>query len=295
MFVPRTDLVLEAAMLSVKKPNEKIDGVETDISQKDNVKITRVKITNSNGEKRIGKPKGNYITIECSDLRYCDDATKEIVTDIFEEELKNIISPYRQGVVFVAGLGNRFITPDALGPKVSDGINANRHISDDGVRLCTVSPGVLGITGIETGEIIEGVTDRIKPDIIIAIDALAARSMERICTTIQIADTGITPGAGVGNRRKELNFDTMGVPVIAVGVPTVVDAATVANDSVEYILNDVLRDKIKDTSLFDDDNRYSLIKKVLSPYFGELIVTPSQIDSVISNVAKIISEGINRI
>ena len=154
---------------------------------------------------------------------------------------------------------------------------------------------VLGITGIDTGEIIEGVSNRIKPDIIIAIDALAARSMQRICTTIQIADTGITPGAGVGNRRKELSKATLGVPVIAVGVPTVVDAATVANDSVEHIFESVFKETEMDSSLFNEDNRYTLIKKVLSPYFGELIVTPSQIDSVIANVAKIISEGINRL
>ena len=295
MFMPRTDLALEAAMLSVRKPDEKIDGVETDVYTKDNIKVTRVKITNKNGEKKIGKVKGNYITIECEDLRYCDETTKESVTDVFAKELKKVVCIHPHNVVFVVGLGNRFITPDSLGPNVSDGINVSRHLSDEGVRLCTVSPGVLGITGIETGEIIEGVSNRIKPDIIIAIDALAARSMQRICTTIQIADTGIAPGAGVGNRRKELSKATLGVPVIAVGVPTVVDAATVANDSVEHIFESVFKETDMDSSLFNEDNRYALVKKVLSPYFGELIVTPSQIDSVIANVAKIISEGINRL
>lgn len=294
MFSPRTDLALEAAALSVKKPDEKLNGVETDVYTKDDITVTKVKIVNEEGERIIGKLRGNYITIECAALRYCDDTTAESVINVFSRELEKIIKPHKHDVIFVVGLGNRFITPDSLGPAVSDGIEVSRHLNKDGVSLCAVSPGVLGITGIETGEIIEGITEKIKPDVIIAIDALASRSMERICTTIQIADTGITPGAGVGNKRRELSKRTLDIPVIAVGVPTVVDAATVANDSVEHLL-DALEEKMNiDASLRDDANRYTLIKKILSPYFGELIVTPSEIDSVISNVASIIAQGINQ-
>lgn len=294
MFSPRTDLALEAAALSVKKPDEKLNGVETDVYTEADITVTKVKIINEEGERIIGKTKGNYITIECPSLRFCDDETAENVRNVFSHELYEIIKPHKHDVIFVVGLGNRFITPDSLGPAVSDGIEVSRHLDGGGVSLCAVSPGVLGITGIETGEIIEGITEKITPDVIIAIDALASRSMQRICTTIQIADTGITPGAGVGNKRKELSQRTLNIPVIAVGVPTVVDAATVANDSVEHMVS-ALQEKMQmDSSLMDDDNRYTLIKKILSPYFGELIVTPSEIDSVISNVASIIAKGINQ-
>ncbi len=293
MFTPRTDLAIEAAAMLKENKAGKLEGVQQSEYIKDNVKVTRVEITNKQGETAIGKPMGNYITIEYSlgDL-YDSDASSNI-REVFSNELTKLISPHPHNVIFAVGLGNRFITPDALGPSVSDGIDVNRHLSKDSTVLCTVSPGVLGITGIETGEIIEGIADKIQPDIIIAVDALASRSMERICTTIQLADTGITPGAGVGNKRKELNKRTMGIPVIAVGVPTVVDAATVANDSVELLLNKIGETVKIDSALLDDSNRYALIKKILSPYFGELIVTPSEIDSVIERVAQLISGGIN--
>lgn len=292
MFLPRTDLAMEAAALSVKAPDEKLEGVETNVRNEDDICITHVRITDQRGEQIIGKPVGNYVTIECSALRDGDNKSPERVTEVFAKELAKIINPFKHGVIMVVGLGNRFVTPDSLGPCVSDGINVNRHISPHGVSLCSISPGVLGITGMETGEIIEGVNERIKPDLIIAIDALASRSMERICTTIQIADTGITPGSGVGNRRKELSRQTLGAPVIAIGVPTVVDAATVANDSLEHILNSMAEDS-SESEFFDESKRYSLIKQILSPFFGELIVTPSQIDSVIERVSKVISDGIN--
>lgn len=293
MFSPRTDLALEAAALCAKKPDEKLNGVDTQSYRDGNVSVTKVTVTNEEGEKIIGKPRGNYITIECPSLRDGVSADREAVRDIFASELRALTEKRKHDVIFVVGLGNRFVTPDSLGPNVSDGINVTRHIKDNGTCLCTVSPGVLGITGIETGEIIEGITDRIKPDIIIAIDALASRSMHRICTTIQISDTGITPGSGVGNTRKELSEESLGIPVIAVGVPTVVDAATVANDSVDHILDAMMEKAEVDSILLDDDKRYGLIKKILSPFFGELIVTPSQIDGVIADVASIISGGIN--
>ena len=293
MFSPRTDLAMEAAAMLNRKPEEKLCGVEEEREQHDNIGVTRVKITNEEGEKIIGKVMGNYVTLEYSLEDLYAEETKEKIVQAFNAELSKLIEKYKHDVIFVVGLGNRFITPDALGPGVSDRIEVNRHLSKNNSQICTVSPGVLGITGIETGEIIEGITSRIKPDIIIAIDALASRSMERICTTIQLADTGITPGAGVGNRRKELSVKTLGIPVIAIGVPTVVDAATVANDSVELIL-----EKLRETSkvphtVLDEENRYALIRTILKPYFGELIVTPSEIDSVIEKVADIIAQGIN--
>lgn len=293
MFIPRTDLAIEAAAMATQNVKSPLEGVEQSEYTDGSVKVTKVKILNEKGERIIGKARGNYITIEYSTDELHSDDTANKIQSVFSKELTNLIEPHKHKVIFVAGLGNRYITPDALGPNVSDAIDVNRHLSAGKNVLCAVSPGVLGITGIETGEIIEGISLKIKPDIIIAIDALASRSMERICTTIQLADTGITPGAGVGNKRKELTLSTMGVPVIAIGVPTVVDAATVANDSVD-LLFEALGNKLNiDDSILSDDNRYSLIRKILSPYFGDLIVTPSEIDSIIERVAGIIAGGIN--
>lgn len=294
MFSVRTDLALEASALATRKPDEKLDGVEIDEYQSGEAKVTKVTVTNNAGEKTIGKPQGNYITIECQSIRDATDVYDERTRKVFSDELSKVIATRKHDVIFVVGLGNRFVTPDSLGPRVSEGINVSD--TDSGrVRLCSVSPGVLGLTGIESVDIIKGIVQRIKPDIVIAIDALASGSMHRICTTIQISDTGITPGAGVGNRQGALNERELGVPVIAVGVPTVVDASTVVNDSMEHIFDAFMDDSERESPLFDDDKRYTLIKKVLNPYFGQLIVTPSQIDCVITKVASLISDGINEL
>ena len=294
MFLPRTDLAMEAAELTDIKDGKTPDGLVCKTKNLDGICVTEVRITNETGEKVIGKPKGRYVTIECRELRDGGNDILEKAKKVFSKELAGIVKDLNHGTILVAGLGNRFVTPDSLGPYVADGIDVNRHLGADGVSLCSISPGVLGITGMETGEIIEGITERIKPDLIIAIDALASRSMDRICTTIQISDTGITPGSGVGNRRKELSIKTLGVPVIAVGVPTVVDAATVANDSLEHILDMMTEDDGK-SDFFDDDKRYEIIKEILNPFFGKLIVTPSQIDGVISHIGTVISGGINNL
>lgn len=280
MFSVRTDLALEAAVLSDKKNS--LSGVEIDEYEKDGTRVTKVKITNADGEKQIGKKIGNYITIECDSLRDAGDMYDRNTKEIFTHELEKIIKPLKPKSILVVGLGNRYITPDSLGPRVTENIDVSNPI------LCCISPGVLGITGIESIKIVEGVCAKVKPDVVVAIDALASRSMYRICTTIQLADTGIMPGSGVGNRQRALNRETLGVPVIVVGVPTVVDASTVVNDSIEHIM-----DETKDNMLSDEDKRYTIIKKLLSPYFGELIVTPSQIDSVITKVSNLIADGIN--
>ncbi len=287
MFLPRTDLALEAAALTSRKDNEVLEGVETEEYSKDGVKVTCVKVINTEGERIIGKARGSYITIECESLRDATDVYDKNAKEIFTEELKKVIGPHNPKSIFVLGLGNRYVTPDSLGPRVTENIN----VQSQNPALCCVSPGVLGITGIESVDIAEGITERIKPDVVIAIDALASRSMHRICTTIQIADTGITPGAGVGNRQKALSKETLGIPVIAIGVPTVVDASTVANDSAQHILKAMGEDT--ENPLFDENKRYAIIKKILNPYFGELIVTPSQIDCVITKVSNLISDGIN--
>ena len=207
-----------------------------------------MKIVDERGEKIIGKPIGTYITIESPELIHFDEDTEEKTSRLFSEELSYLINPDSNKTILVVGLGNWNVTPDALGPKVVSKLMITRHLKElmpeqveEGVStVCALSPGVLGITGIETGEIILGVASQIKPDVIIAIDALASRKMERVSTTIQLSNTGISPGSGVGNKRMGLNEKLLGVPVIAVGVPTVVDAATMANDTIDLVIDKIL-------------------------------------------------------
>ncbi len=309
MYGPRTDLAIEAAALYNKTDEEisKIDGVKVETEEFGEIKVTHVEVTNKNGEKAIGKEVGNYITIECPGIRSGDEESVASATKILAEKLKKLLPPDKQGAILVVGLGNWHVTPDALGPKVVSGLKVTRHLFEyvpeyvdkDTQSVCAISPGVLGITGIETSEIIKGIVDMVKPHAIIAVDALASRRTNRISTTIQLADTGITPGSGVGNKRKGLNKEYLGVPVIAIGVPTVVDAATVANDAIELLIENI-RASAKDGSVmsgiadtFDTEYRYPLIKEVLTPYVGDLIVTPKEVDGIIEEVSFIISDAVN--
>jgi len=305
----RTDLAIEAAALYNKKPEEieKIDGVIVTTEEIKGVKITHVKITNKNGEEAVGKKIGNYITIESPKIRESDEEAFENTAHILSKKLKEILNLQKKSTVLAVGLGNWNVTPDALGPKVISNLTVTRHLFeyvpehlDENTRpVCAVSPGVLGLTGIETSEIIKGITDMVKPDIIIAIDALASRKTDRISTTIQIADTGITPGSGIGNKRKGLDMEYLGVPVVAIGVPTVVDAATVANDAIELLIENIKQATEENSSMrkiadsFDIEHRYPLIKEVLTPYVGNLIVTPKEVDGIIEEVSQIIANGIN--
>lgn len=236
MYNFRTDMADERRDI-YKKANKlegDIPGIETiEKISNENIKSSVVKIINEEGEKAIGKPIGTYVTVDIKNLRLADDDEIENASNIISEELASIVDEKigKQDEILVVGLGNQFVTPDALGPKVSQEIEVTRHLLKyapecviKGTRsVCTIAPGVLGTTGIETLEIIKGVVDNVKPKLIIVIDSLASKSIERISSTIQISDTGIVPGAGVGNTRKELSKNTLGVPVIAVGVPMVVD------------------------------------------------------------------------
>lgn len=305
----RTDLAIEAAALYNKSGSEieKIDGVSVSTREEHGIKVTHVKITNENGENAIGKKIGNYITIESPKIRDGDEKVCSLTSDILSRELKGLLKLKSNSTVLAVGLGNWNVTPDALGPKVISSLTVTRHLfeyvpehlDENTPPVCAVSPGVLGITGIETSEIIKGICAMVKPDIIIAIDALASRKTDRISTTIQLADTGITPGSGVGNKRKGLDIDYLGVPVIAIGVPTVVDAATVANDAIELLIENLKLAASPDSSLkkiadgFDFEHRYPLIKEVLTPYVGNLIVTPKEVDGIIEEVSEIIAAGIN--
>lgn len=212
--------------------------------------------------------------------------------------------------VLIVGLGNWNVTPDSLGPKVVQRLIITRHLvhnivpkkfnKHSGIRpVSAIAPGVLGITGIETGEIIKGVVEKIKPDLVIAIDALAARNLERISTTIQISDTGVYPGSGIGNKRMGITKESIGVPVVAIGVPTVVDAATVANDTLDMVIGQFIRQSTPGGEFYkllqelDTEDKYDLIREILTPFVGQLVVTPKEIDSLIESNARTIAGGIN--
>ncbi len=305
----RTDLALEAHEIYAEEQNvDRICGVDIDTFEKDKINVTRVKIRNEEGSKALKKPVGDYVTLEIPEYVHETQEHFDSIIKIFSNELERMIPKRdKNSVTLVVGLGNRNITADALGPKVVDGLLVTRHLFDlmpedisDGVMpVCALSPGVLGITGIETNEIIKGVVQRIKPDVIIAIDALASRSISRVMTTIQLSNTGIKPGAGVGNERGGLDADTLGVPVIAVGVPTVVDAATMANDTIDMVIENISAHTDKNTSFYkmlkdiDKNEKYQLIDEVLKKSFTNLVVTPKEVDEIVDDLAEIISDGIN--
>ncbi|ETI89064.1 GPR endopeptidase [Clostridium butyricum] len=306
----RTDLALEAKEIYQEKHRKEkdIDGIEV-INEIDNdIKVTTVKVKDENGARKIGKPKGNYVTIDIPEFTAYDGETMDRVSQVVSEILGRMINIDVEKTALVVGLGNWKVTPDALGPKVTEGIMVTRHlktvmpeIMDDSVRpVCSIAPGVLGITGVETVEIIKGTVERVKPDVVICIDALAARRVERVNTTIQIGDTGISPGAGVGNNRKQINEENLGVKVIAIGVPTVVDAVTIANDTIDMVVDSLMKNSSSGNDFYkmlgslDKNEKSSLIREVLSSKsLGEMIVTPKDIDLIINSLAKIISNGIN--
>ncbi len=266
----RTDLALERREML---PDEEINGVSISIRENENCRATTIEITSEEGERALGKPEGKYVTLETDS--FPDSATLcDGRLDLLTESLEGLIPC--EGTVLVAALGNPDITPDAIGPKCADYILATRHIPKEAEKelklprlrdVAVISTGVTGKTGIETGEIVSGIAEKIKPSCVIVIDALAARSVTRLGTTIQLCNTGIEPGSGVGNKRKAINKDTLGVPVIAIGIPTVVDAATLSFDL---------------TGKSPEDSRFS-----------DMMVTPKDTDIITSGGARLIALGIN--
>ena len=308
MYNFRTDLALERRDLYNKANNieNDIDGIEAEEEKvNDNIVISRVRVTNENGEAAIGKKKGNYITIDVRNLKIAGEEEIQKTSEVVTNELKKLIENHitKQDAILVVGLGNIYVTPDSLGPKVINEIDITRHlleympeVLDKNTRqVSAISPGVLGTTGIETMEILKGIIDNVKPKLVIIIDALASRNIERISSSVQIADTGIVPGAGVGNARKELTEATLGVPVIAMGIPTVVEAATIAADSLTLFIK-----KVKDNGNSNDflnklqeEDKYKIIKEILAPEEYNFIVTPKEIDSLIEKMKDIVARGIN--
>ncbi len=269
----RTDLALERhELLKDNVP----DGVESETYGENSVNFTKIRITNENGAKTMDKPKGTYITAEIPSLIKGAVVDEEVVTAI-AQELGTLLPP--RGDVLVVGLGNTDITPDAIGPATVEMVLATRHITDElsenlglgNLRpVAGFIPGVLGKTGVETAESIKGLVNTIEPCAVIVIDALAARRLKRLGNTIQMSDVGIIPGSGVGNARAAVNNDTIGVPVISMGIPTVVDAQTLVND------------------LTDDKNEISRKEN------SEMIITPREIDLVVERASKIIALAINK-
>ncbi len=306
MMNPRTDLAHEAYEMLMEAAWE-ISGVSTKEESAGDIRITRVDIETNEAAEKMGKAAGGYITIDIPDTTVMDKEKRQQICRILSKEIKNLAKLSDDASVLIVGLGNRFVTPDALGPEVVSSLVVTRHIFEylpeytaAGMRpVCAIAPGVLGITGMETGEIVRGITDKIKPDLIICIDALASRSTERISRTIQLSDTGIAPGAGVGNKRHALNEETLGVPVIAIGVPTVIDAATITADALGTVTESIKKLKGENDSLYkllssiDEDDRTALVRDVLTPESGNFMVTPKDIDMVIEKVAKLVADGIN--
>ena len=307
MYNFRTDLALERRDIYQKVNNLKqIDGIkstEEEINEK--LKVTRVEILNKNGEKAIGRPVGNYVTIDVKKLKLAEDEDIQKASEVVTKELKKIINIHtdKQGDILVVGLGNIYVTPDALGPKVINEIDVTRHIIkylpqyvDEGTRpVSAISPGVLGTTGIETVEILKGIVDNIHPKLLIVIDALASRSIDRISSTIQISDTGIVPGAGVGNTRQEISQTTLGIPVIALGIPTVVELATLVSDGIDIFI-DRLQEKAESNEYLNklqQNDKYEEVKEALNVGDYNMIVTPKEIDDLIENMKDIVARGIN--
>lgn len=305
MYNFRTDLACERRDI-YKRVNglEEIDGIETE-QKGDEIKINTVRVTNEKGEQAIGKPIGTYITVDIKNFKIADEDKIQKASEVVTEELKKLIDEHsaKTDDILVVGLGNRFVTPDSLGPKVITDIEITRHLlkyapqylEPDTRPVSAVSPGVLGTTGIETFEIIKGIVDNVKPKLLIVIDALASRSIERISSTIQIADTGIVPGSGVENARKMLNKESLGIPVIALGIPTVVDLGTIIDEGLDLFITK-LQEKAESNDYLNklkEKDNYEEIKEALTPNDYNMIVTPKEIDDLIEKMKDVIARGIN--
>lgn len=290
----RTDLALEQRERFVSDQIE-IPGVAVEETYDDmcEVRVTIVRIETENGAAVMGKPVGNYITLEAPKMAEADESYHREISGKLMEVLEGCLPEKEDGQsILIIGLGNRNVTPDALGPLVVEHLDITRHLvkeygkyalDGEADRLVSaVVPGVMGQTGMETVEIVRGIVEETEPDFVIAIDALAARSVRRLNRTIQIADTGIAPGSGVGNHRNAITEETVGVPVIAIGVPTVVDAATIVGDSIEEYVA-----KCRDEGM--RENKEHLIP----PYLYGMFVTPKDIDETMERTSYTISEALN--
>ena len=292
----RTDLAVEIRE-SMQQEGE-IPGVEWQMADdpQSGARISKVKIKNKAGQRVMQKPVGTYITIETGELTVCEDEQREKIAGTLAAYLLELAPEpeWQKNGVLVVGLGNRDITPDALGPWVVGQLPTTRHLhrafpelldgENPGVPLAAIAPGVMGQSGMEAIEVIKGIVRQIKPDVVVVIDALAARSTERLNRTVQMTDSGISPGAGVGNFRSEISKKVLGVPVIAVGVPTVIDAATIVNDCMERAL--------QQNGL--DEAEIDQFLQMLPEEEDRFFVTPKDVDEAVRRIGDVIAQGIDR-
>ncbi|USK57613.1 GPR endopeptidase [Cytobacillus solani] len=348
-YAIRTDLAIEAREMAIADQQKhvhdqedlsQIEGVIIKEKEEEDIKISFVEVTKK-GAAAIGKKEGRYLTLEAVGIRQQDTVMQQKVAKIFAEEFSQFLKQLGirdDASCLVVGLGNWNVTPDALGPQVCENLLVTRHLYqlqpesvEEGYRpVSAIAPGVMGLTGIETSDIIFGIVEKTKPDFVIAIDALASRSIERVNSTIQISDTGIHPGSGVGNKRKEISKETLGIPVVAIGVPTVVDAVSITSDTIDFILKhfgkelkegdrpsralapagmtfgkrkklteeDLPEEEHRKTFLgmigtLPEDEKRKLIYEVLSPIGHNLMVTPKEVDVFIEDMANLIANGLN--
>lgn len=310
----RTDLAMEQKE-RFESDHVEVSGVvlEEEYDEEKEIKITTVRIETENGAKAMGKPVGTYLTLEAPNMAAADEGyhreISETLAGFLEKYMKDTEENQEKGYsVLVVGLGNREVTPDALGPYVVDQLNVTRHIVQEygryavgkgGSRIVSaIVPGVMAQTGMESAEIIRGIVNETTPDLIMVIDALAARSTKRLNRTIQISDAGIHPGEGVGNHRSEITKDTMGIPVIAIGVPTVVDAATIVNDTMENFITALeTSETLKGVGVvlqgYNSAEKYELVKELIAPHLNGMFVTPKDIDDTVRRISYTISEAMN--
>ncbi|MEK4060212.1 MULTISPECIES: GPR endopeptidase [unclassified Paenibacillus] len=313
LYSVRTDLAVEAKEMAQGPQKTPIPGVNEEVEEEGGIKVTRLGVANNAGSQAIGRAIGNYVTLEVPALRGGDTGLQQKVSTVFAREFEqflNRIGINKESSVLIVGLGNWNVTPDSLGPLVVENALVTRQfyelvpdqVSPGYRNVSAIAPGVLGLTGIESSEVVQGIVDRTKPDVIIAIDALASRSLERINTTIQIADIGIHPGSGIGNKRRGLTKEILGIPCIAIGVPTVCYASTIVNNVLEMMKNHFAQvgDGAAHTKeimgMLDDiseQERLALVKEVLEPLGHDLIVTPKEIDEFIEEIANIVASGLN--
>ena len=279
-----TDLAMESLGAQPEQTQTLPGGIER----------TTVTIRDAQTAKALGRPMGVYVTLSCPQRMSIELGTRRALSAELGRAIAGML-PEDCRTVLVVGLGNRTVTPDALGPRTVERVLVTRHMDgclpqdvEEKLRsVCAAAPGVLGVTGIETAEVLRGMVEHVRPDAVIAVDALAARSSQRICSTIQVADTGITPGSGVGNHRRALTQETLGVPVIAVGVPMVVYASTIARDA----LGDLAA--MDGASEADEERLMACVERVVTQRLGDLIVTPREVDALVERMAGIVAEGIN--
>ena len=308
-FKIRTDLALEVRE-SFEGDNVEIRGVriEENFNEELDIRTTTVIIETENGAKSMGKPVGVYITLEAPNMSSGDDDYHREISLELARHIRKLVNLEQEKSVLVVGLGNREITPDALGPDVIENLLITRHMVKEYGKISlgkekvhsisAIVPGVMGQTGMETVEIINGVVKETNPDVVIVIDALAARSTRRLNRTIQITNTGINPGSGVGNHRSGINQDVLKIPVIAIGVPTVVDAATIVNDTMENLIDamdesDHFKQLGGTLGTLDSAEKYQLIEELISPHLNGMFVTPKDIDETVKRIGFTISEALN--